>query len=90
MAVTPQKSRRATYDKGLIMNNLLGYRFLIPMALLLGFAPFFPRPHIVEKIGMLMAGTLHRPIDVFDLLWHAWPFVGLAYRLGKDSGSRLK
>ena len=72
------------------MNNLLGYKFLIPLVLLLGFAPFFPQPHIVEKIGMLMAGTLKRPIDIFDLLWHAWPFVLLTCRIGKDIGSKVK
>ena len=39
------------------MNSLLDYKLLIPLVLLLGFAPFFPQPHIVEKIRMLMAGT---------------------------------
>ncbi|MBW4054278.1 MAG: hypothetical protein HIU83_02525 [Proteobacteria bacterium] len=66
------------------MKDLLEYRFLIPLALLLGFAPFFPQPHIVEKVRMLANGTLRRPIDVFDLFWHAWPFVLLAYKLAKD------
>lgn len=40
-------------------------------ALLLGLAPFFPEPHIWEKLKMLFAGTLSRPIDIFDLLFHA-------------------
>uniref|UniRef100_C6DZ03 RND transporter n=1 Tax=Geobacter sp. (strain M21) TaxID=443144 RepID=C6DZ03_GEOSM len=62
----------------------LSYKFLIPLALLLGFAPFYPQPHIVEKIGMLSAGTLTRPIDIFDLFWHAWPFVLLVYRVLSD------
>jgi hypothetical protein len=66
------------------MNNLLDYRLLIPLVLLLGFAPFVPQPHIVEKIRMLFAGTLKRPIDIFDLIWHAWPFVLLAYRIYRD------
>ncbi len=66
------------------MNNLLDYKFLIPLVLLLGFAPFFPQPHIVEKIRMLMTGTLRKPIDIFDLIWHAWPFALLAYRIFKD------
>jgi hypothetical protein len=66
------------------MNNLLDYKFLIPVVLLLGFAPFFPQPHIVEKLRMLMAGTLKKPIDIFDLFWHAWPFVLLAYQLVRD------
>ena len=66
------------------MNSLLDYRLLIPIVLLLGFAPFYPQPHIVEKVRMLMAGTLKRPIDIFDLVWHAWPFVLLAYRILLD------
>lgn len=66
------------------MNNLLDYKFLVPLVLLLGFAPFVPQPHIVEKISMLMVGTLKRPIDIFDLVWHAWPFALLAYRIIRD------
>ena len=66
------------------MKNLLEYQFLIPIVLLLGFAPFYPQPHIVEKIGMLAAGTLQKPIDIFDLVWHAWPFLFLAYRISRD------
>jgi hypothetical protein len=70
------------------MKGLLEYRFLIPMVLLLGFAPFFPQPHIVEKVRMLMAGTLKRPIDIFDLVWHAWPFALLAYKVVKDVATK--
>lgn len=66
------------------MNTLLDYKFLIPLVLLLGFAPFFPQPHLVEKVRMLLAGTLKRPLDIFDLLWHSWPFVLLAYRAFRD------
>lgn len=66
------------------MKNLLDYRFLIPLVLLLGFAPFYPQPHIVEKMKMLTAGTLKKPIDIFDLFWHAWPFALLAYRVFRD------
>ncbi|MDD2899794.1 MAG: hypothetical protein PHI31_13910 [Desulfuromonadaceae bacterium] len=70
------------------MKDLLEYKFLIPLALLLGFAPFFPQPHIVEKIRMLAAGTLRKPIDIFDLVWHAWPFLLLAYRIFTDIAHR--
>lgn len=66
------------------MKNLLGYQFLIPLVLLLGFAPFYPQPHIAEKLRMLLTGTLKKPIDVFDLFWHAWPFALLAYRIFRD------
>jgi hypothetical protein len=67
-----------------VERTILDYRFLIPVALLLGLAPFYPQPHIVEKIRMLMAGTLKRPIDIFDLFWHAWPFALLLYRIVLD------
>lgn len=70
------------------MKDLLEYKYLIPIVLLLGFAPFFPQPHIVEKIRMLMAGTLKRPIDIFDLVWHAWPFALLAYKVVRDAASK--
>lgn len=63
---------------------LLDYKVLIPLVLILGFAPFVPEPHIVEKLRMLFNGDLKRPIDFFDLFWHSWPFVLLAYRLMKD------
>jgi len=70
------------------MKDLLEYKFLIPLVLLLGFAPFFPQPHIVEKVRMLTSGTLKRPIDIFDLVWHAWPFALLAYKVVRDVSSR--
>jgi hypothetical protein len=48
--------------------------FVVIACLTLGLAPFNP-PHIVEKLQMLSQGTLHRPIDIFDLLMHASPFI---------------
>jgi hypothetical protein len=39
-------------------------------ALLLGLAPFLPEPHLWEKLKMLAAGRLVRPIDIFDLVLH--------------------
>jgi hypothetical protein len=62
------------------LKEILDYRVQVPVALLLGLAPFYPQPHIVEKLRMLAAGTLQRPIDIFDLFWHAWPFALLAVR----------
>lgn len=70
------------------MKSLLEYQILIPLVLLLGFAPFFPQPHIVEKIRMLIGGNLKKPIDIFDLCWHAWPFLLLAYRIMSDLKAR--
>ena len=42
--------------------------------LTLGLAPFAP-PHIYEKLQMLVRGQLRRPIDWFDLLFHAVPWL---------------
>jgi len=47
----------------------------------LGLAPFFPEPHILEKLRMLKAGTLKKPIDIFDLLMHSAPFALLGAKL---------
>lgn len=55
--------------------------YAIIAALTLGLAPFVPEPHIVEKIRMLRAGTLRKPIDIFDLLLHSAPFALLAAKL---------
>jgi hypothetical protein len=63
---------------------------LVPLALWLGLAPFAPEPHLWEKLKMLAAGTLSRPIDVFDLLLHGVPVVLLLIRLARMGRSRAK
>jgi hypothetical protein len=50
-------------------------------ALLLGLAPFVPEPHLWEKLKMLAAGTLVRPLDLVDLVYHAAPWGLLALKL---------
>ena len=57
------------------------FALVILACLTLGLAPFTPEPHIWEKIKMLRAGTLRKPIDIFDFLLHATPFALLALRL---------
>ena len=52
------------------------WHLLILGSLTLGLAPFVPEPHLLEKIGMLFAGELSRPIDIFDLCLHG-AFPGL-------------
>jgi len=49
--------------------------------LTLGLAPFFPEPHIWEKLKMLVAGNLVKPVDIFDLLMHAAPFAVLGLKV---------
>ena len=60
------------------------YVVLIPFAVVLGLAPFRPKPHLVEKIQMLAQGALTRPIDVFDLLLHGIPVVILLVKVVRD------
>jgi len=54
---------------------------LAPAAVLLALAPFTPEPHLWEKLKMLAAGTLVKPLDIFDLLMHGAPLVLLALKL---------
>ena len=68
----------------------ISYGPLIPVALLLGLAPFRPEPHLVEKLRMLSQGTLSRPLDIFDLLLHAAPIVLLLLKGGFDLTERGK
>ena len=49
--------------------------FLVILCLTLGLAPFTPEPHIWEKLKMLGAGNLTKPIDIFDLFLHGTPLV---------------
>lgn len=57
--------------------------------LTLGLAPFFPEPHIWEKLKMLIAGTLVRPIDIFDLLMHAAPWALLIAKAVREGIQRV-
>ncbi|MEA3291148.1 MAG: RND transporter [Pseudomonadota bacterium] len=60
---------------------------LLIVCLTLGLAPFFPEPHIWEKLKMLFSGTLSRPIDIFDFLMHGAPWVLLALKLLRKTAS---
>ncbi len=47
---------------------------LIPLAvgaIFLGLAPLLPEPHLWQKLKLLAAGQLTRPLDVLDLFMHA-------------------
>ena len=61
---------------------------LLPVAVLLALLPFSPEPHLWEKLKMLAAGTLVRPIDIFDLLMHGAPLVLVALKLVSMARSR--
>ncbi len=59
------------------------YLLLIIVSLTLGLAPFTPMPHLVEKMTMLLAGELVKPVDIFDLMMHAGPVVLLIVKVGR-------
>ncbi|WP_246559272.1 hypothetical protein [Citrifermentans pelophilum] len=66
------------------LRPLLRYKVLIPLALILGPAPYFHEPHLAEKLRMLMAGALHKPLDIFDLFLHSSPLLLLGFKAGAD------
>ena len=57
------------------------YIYIAPLAIFLALAPFAPEPHLWEKLKMLFAGTLVRPIDIFDLFLHGAPLLILALKM---------
>jgi len=61
---------------------------LIIAAVILGGAPFIPEPHIVEKIRMLANGTLSKPLDIFDLIYHGLPLLLLVLKLARIAQTR--
>jgi hypothetical protein len=54
---------------------------LVGAAILLAVLPLHSTPHLLEKLGMLVQGTLVKPIDIFDLFMHGTPAVLLIIRL---------
>jgi hypothetical protein len=60
------------------------YTLLIFIAIFMLLAPFRPMPHVVEKLIMLKNGTLSRPIDMFDLVFHLVPTVLLIAKIVRD------
>ncbi len=56
---------------------------VLVLCLTLGLAPFAP-PHLVEKLQMLFEGRLVRPIDWFDMLFHAAPWILLLLKIARS------
>ena len=68
------------------------FQTLIIMSIFLGLAPFVPEPHLWEKLKMLVAGQLVKPLDIFDVLFHLAPAILLTIKVyrkntGKDQAS---
>lgn len=64
------------------------YIVITPLAIFLALAPFSPEPHLWEKLKMLLAGTLVRPVDIFDLCLHGVPLFILVLKLLPGSRQR--
>ncbi len=60
------------------------YLALIIVAVFLALAPFQPEPHLVQKWRMFTAGTLRKPIDIFDVIFHLTPALLLAAKVVRD------
>lgn len=69
------------------IDNTPVYLFALA-ALTLGLAPFQPEPHLVEKLKMLSAGTLTKPLDIFDLCLHAAPWLLLVVKIVRMAMTR--
>jgi hypothetical protein len=67
----------------LALLDRLSLGLILVLVLTLGLAPFAPEPHVWEKLKMLAAGELVRPIDIFDLLLHGIPWLLLLAKLGR-------
>ena len=57
------------------------FLLLLVVALWMAVAPINPEPHLVEKFRMLAQGSLTRPLDIFDLVYHLLPMVLLVLKL---------
>ena len=60
--------------------DTISWPVVIVLCLTLGLAPWVPEPHIVEKTRMLFNGELTRAIDIFDMLFHAVPWLLLVVK----------
>ncbi len=66
------------------------YALGIVACLTLGLAPFSPEPHLVEKVRWVAHGAQGmRPIDWFDLVLHAAPWLAVLGMLVYDIGRLL-
>ncbi len=67
----------------------LPYPILIIMSIFMALMPFQPEPHLVQKFDMLMSGSLTKPLDMFDVVWHLLPVILLVTKFiisRKDEG----
>lgn len=63
------------------------FRTVIIMTIFLGLAPFMPESHVWQKLKMLVAGDLVKPIDIFDLFFHLAPGMVLIAKIYRHKTS---
>lgn len=63
---------------------------IVLFSVFIGLSPFRPEPHLVEKLRMLFSAELTRPIDIFDLVFHAAPILLMVYRIYIHFSDRKK
>ena len=67
------------------MNVFDNWRLVILLCLTLGFAPFFPEPHLFGKIKWILGGAEGMKLmDWFDTLLHGFPFILLIRLIYKN------
>lgn len=57
---------------------------LLIAAIFLGLSPFVPEPHLWQKLKMLFAGELVKPLDMFDMLFHVAPTLLLLAKIARN------
>jgi len=67
----------------------LPWMIVIVSVLTIGLAPYAPEPHIVEKLKLLVAGNLVKPIDMFDFLMHGAPWVLLILKTIRQFAAKV-
>ncbi len=67
--------------------DAIPYWMILWVAFVLAIMPI-GQPHLIEKIRMLVHGTLHRPLDWFDLFLHGFPLLILLVKIIYDLARR--
>jgi hypothetical protein len=66
----------------------LPWIWLLLLAVWMAIAPITPEPHLVEKLRLMVHGSLVRPLDIFDLVMHATPLLLVALKLWRQLRAR--
>ena len=72
----------------LTLLDRLPWIWLLLLAVWMAIAPITTEPHLVEKLRLLVQGTLARPLDIFDLVMHATPLLLVALKLWRQLRAR--